>query len=64
MQGPHYRVASERRFCDQWMTRTVHDMLEGPDAIYTYKRRRVYQYQECGHRNFKRGLRPSAESVY
>jgi len=46
------------------MARTVHDVMEDPDAIYTYKRRRKYKCQECGKTSFKRGLRPSAESVY
>lgn len=54
----------ERRFCDRCMARTDHDMLEDPDAIYTYKRRRQYRCKECGKTSFKRGLRPSAESMY
>ncbi|NWG36932.1 hypothetical protein [Nitrososphaera sp.] len=54
----------EKRFCDRCMARTAHDVMEEPDAIYTYKRRRKYRCQECGKTSFKRGLRPSAESVY
>jgi uncharacterized Zn finger protein len=46
------------------MNRTAHEVIEEPDAIYTYKRRRLYRCKECGHKSFKRGLRPSAESVY
>lgn len=54
----------ERRFCDRCMSRTVHEVVEEPDAIYTYKRRRLCKCRECGRKSFKRGLRPSAESVY
>jgi uncharacterized Zn finger protein len=54
----------ECRFCDRCMSRTVHEVVEEPDAIYTYKRRRLYKCRECGRKSFKRGLRPSAESVY
>ena len=54
----------EKRFCDRCMARTAHDVIEDPDAIYTYKRRRKYKCHECGRTSFKRGLRPSAESVY
>ena len=57
-------MSVEKRFCDRCMARTAHDVLEEPDAIYTYKRRRRYRCQECGKTSFKRGLRPSAESVY
>ena len=57
-------MATERRFCDRCMARTVHDVIEDPEAIYTYKRRRAYLCKECGHKSMKRGLRPSAESVY
>jgi hypothetical protein len=46
------------------MSRTVHEVVEEPDAIYTYKRRRLCKCRECGRKSFKRGLRPSAESVY
>lgn len=46
------------------MSRTLHDVLQDPEAIYTYKRRRTYRCQECGRKSVKRGLRPSAESVY
>lgn len=58
------RANTEKRFCDRCMNRTVHDVIEDPEAIYTYKRRRLYRCQECGRKSFKRGLRPSAESVY
>ena len=64
MQQPIYRVSEEQRFCDRCMARTAHYVIEDPDAIYTYKRRRMYCCRECGHKSFKRGLRPSAESVY
>ena len=57
-------MPTEKRFCDRCMNRTVHDIIEEPDAIYTYKRRRLYRCQECGRKSMKRGLRPSAESVY
>jgi ribosomal protein L44E len=57
-------VQEERRFCDRCMTRTAHEITEEPDAIYTYKRRRLYTCKECGKKSMKRGLRPSAESVY
>lgn len=57
-------MPEEKRFCDRCMARTVHDILEEPDAIYTYKRRRRYRCSQCSKTSFKRGLRPSAESVY
>lgn len=57
-------MQEERRFCDRCMNRTVHEITEEPDAIYTYKRRRLYTCKECGKKSMKRGLRPSAESVY
>lgn len=57
-------MSTELRFCDRCMVKTQHDMIEDPEAIYTYKRRRLYRCKECGHKSYRRGLRPSAESVY
>ncbi len=57
-------MSSELRFCDRCMAKTRHEISEDPEAIYTYKRRRLYRCKECGHKSYRRGLRPSAESVY
>jgi hypothetical protein len=46
------------------MVKTRHEIIEDPEAIYTYKRRRLYRCKECGRKSYRRGLRPSAESVY
>jgi hypothetical protein len=54
----------ELRFCDRCMIKTHHEILEDPEIIYTYKRKRLYRCKECGHKSFRSGLRPSAESVY
>ena len=54
----------ENRFCDRCMQKTFHDIIENEDIIYTYKRKRIYKCSKCGHSSYKRGLRPSAESVY
>ena len=55
---------TEIRFCDRCMAKTTHDIMEEEDVIYTYKRRRLYRCLACGRKSYKRGLRPSAESVY
>jgi len=57
-------LSTELRFCDRCMMKTQHRIIEDEEIIYTYKRRRQYQCKECGHRSLRRGLRPSAESVY
>jgi hypothetical protein len=44
--------------------KTAHKIVEDPEVIYTYKRKRIYLCQDCGRKSFRRGLRPSAESVY
>jgi hypothetical protein len=54
----------EIRFCDKCLARTSHQILEDPDILYTYKRRRLYRCTNCGNQTLKRSLRPSAESVY
>jgi hypothetical protein len=59
-----YILSTELRFCDRCMVKTYHEITEDPETIYTYKRRRLYRCKECGHKSFRRGLRPSAESVY
>jgi hypothetical protein len=47
------------------MAKTTHDVMEDDDdVIYTYKSRRIYYCVACGRKSYKRGLRPSAESVY
>jgi hypothetical protein len=46
------------------MAKTTHDVMEDDDVIYTYKSRRIYYCVTCGRKSYKRGLRPSAESVY
>jgi hypothetical protein len=55
---------SELRFCDRCMTKIIHKIIEDPDIVYTYKRKRIYICKACGHRSYRRGLRPSAESVF
>ncbi|MEP0824796.1 MAG: hypothetical protein HRF40_04855 [Nitrososphaera sp.] len=57
-------LSSEMRFCDRCMVKTHHEIIEDPEVIYTYKRRRSYLCKQCGHKSYRRGLRPSAESVY
>ena len=59
-----YIMSTELRFCDRCMAKTRHEIVEDPETIYTYKRRRLYHCKECGHKSFRRGSRPSAESVY
>jgi hypothetical protein len=59
-----YILSTELRFCDRCMVKTIHQVIEDPETIYTYKRRRLYRCNECGHKSLRRGLRPSAESVY
>jgi hypothetical protein len=59
-----YILSTELRFCDRCMVKTRHEIVEDPETIYTYKRRRLYRCKECGHESLRRGLRPSAESVY
>jgi len=46
------------------MTKTIHQIIEDPDIVYTYKRKRIYICKTCTHKSYRRGLRPSAESVY
>jgi len=55
---------SELRFCDRCMTKTIHQIIEDPDIVYTYKHKRIYICKTCTHKSYRRGLRPSAESVY
>lgn len=58
-------MLKENRFCDRCMQKTLHDIVEENDeVIYTYKRKRIYKCALCGYSSYKRGLRPSAESVY
>jgi hypothetical protein len=55
----------ENRFCGTCMQKTLHEIIENDDdVIYTYKRKRIYKCILCGYSSYKRGLRPSAESVY
>lgn len=54
----------EKRFCDSCMQKTLHEITENEETIYTYKRKRVYKCTLCDYSSYKRGLRPSAESVY
>jgi len=49
-------LITERRFCDTCMAKTVHEVIEDPELVYTYKRRRLYRCQECGHKSYRRGL--------
>lgn len=55
---------NEIRFCDKCMQKTSHQIVEKEDILYTYKRKRIYKCSICGFSSYKRGLRPSAESVY
>jgi hypothetical protein len=57
-------VFTEVRFCDRCMTKTDHTITEEDDVIYTYKKKRLYCCAICGQKTYKRGLRPSSESVY
>ncbi|HEY7734891.1 MAG TPA: hypothetical protein VIB07_08875 [Nitrososphaera sp.] len=57
-------MSTELRFCEKCMAKTDHKILEDPEVIYTYKRKRFYVCKECGRKSLRRGLRPSAESVY
>jgi hypothetical protein len=57
-------VATESRFCDRCMSKTIHSIIEDDDVIYTYKKKKLYYCSKCGQKSYKRGLRPSAESVY
>jgi uncharacterized Zn finger protein len=59
-----YHMMKENRFCDRCMQKTLHEIFENEDTIYTYKRKRIYKCDKCGYSSYKRGLRPSAESVY
>ncbi len=54
----------EKRFCDNCLSKPDHKAIELEDVIYTYKRKRKYICSECGHESYRRGLRPTAESVY
>ena len=54
----------EKRFCVHCMIKSSHTFVDDPDIIYTYKRMRLYKCLNCGYMSKKRGLRPSAESVY
>jgi len=56
--------STESRFCDRCMMKRIHEIIEQEDVVYTYKRKRFYRCKTCGRSGFKRGLRPSAESVY
>ena len=57
-------MTKENRFCDKCMQKTLHEIFEDENTIYTYKRKRIYKCGKCGYSSYKRGLRPSAESVY
>ena len=54
----------ENRFCDKCMQKRLHEIIENEDIIYTYKRKKIYKCTICKYSSYKRGLRPSAESVY
>lgn len=54
----------ENRFCDRCMQKTLQEIDENEDTIYIYKRKKLYKCTMCGSASYKRGLRPSAESVY
>jgi len=46
------------------MAKTVHHIIEEPDILYTYKRKRIYACKTCNHKSYRRGLRPSAECTF
>jgi len=46
------------------MTKTLHEVIEEDNVIYTYKRKKLYRCKTCGQKSYRRGLRPSAESVF
>ena len=57
-------MLQENRFCDRCMQKTLQEIIENEEIIYTYKRKKIYKCTICGSASYKRGLRPSAESVY
>lgn len=57
-------MTKENRFCDRCMQKTLHEITENEETIYTYKRKKIYKCTLCDHFSFKPSLRPSAESVY
>ena len=56
-------METERRFCDRCMAKVEHVLIVDEDAIITY-RKSAYRCLNCGHKSYRRSLRPSAESVY
>ena len=57
-------METERRFCDICIERTDHVVTADQEAIMTYRKKTLYKCSKCGHKSYKRPLRPSAESVY
>jgi hypothetical protein len=65
LQQLHFlNMETERRFCDRCMSRSDHVLIIDEEAIMTYRRRSAYRCIICGHKSYRRSLRPSAESVY
>lgn len=54
----------EKRFCDICMEKTNHVIIIDEEIIVTYKKKNLYRCTICGHKSYRRSLRPSAESVY
>jgi hypothetical protein len=57
-------VDMEKRFCDICMEKTNHVIIIDEEIIVTYKKKNFYRCTICGHKSYRRSLRPSAESVY
>jgi hypothetical protein len=57
-------METERRFCDRCMAKSEHVLIVDKEAIVTYKKKNAYRCMNCGHKSYRRSLRPSAESVY
>jgi uncharacterized Zn finger protein len=57
-------METERRFCDRCMAKSEHVLIVDEEAIITYRKKSLYRCMNCGHKSYRRSLRPSAESVY
>ncbi|MBI2127162.1 MAG: hypothetical protein HYU02_07620 [Thaumarchaeota archaeon] len=53
----------ELRFCNRCFTKTEHEIVEDPN-ITARKAKALYRCTVCGHRSWKRHLRPSSEISY
>ena len=44
---------TERRFCDRCMDKTLHEISESDEIIYTYRHKRLYICKLCGFNPLK-----------